>query len=315
MSFQTAIDKKNGAVIYRKPDTWVSLIKKYRNGYLFLAPFMILFFIFTLLPVLTALFYSFTNFDMIKNFRFVGVTNYLELFTNDDVFLVSLRNTLLFSAVTGPVGFMLSFFFAWVIDQLRFQKAFALAFYAPSIVSGIAISVVWLYFFSPDRYGFINNILLKMGLVSSPVLWTIDPKHILGVIVFISLWMSMGAGFLTNLAGLKNIDPAIYEAASVDGVCSRFQELLYITLPSMKPQLLFNAIMAIVASFGVFDISVAVSGFPSPEYAGHTIVGHLYDNAFVRFDMGYASAVAVVLFMMTFLLGRIFTRLLSSRDE
>jgi multiple sugar transport system permease protein len=288
---------------------------KYKTGYLFLAPFMILFIVFTLLPVLNSLYFSFSNYDIINRPTFAGFSNYLELFTDDDVFLISMRNTLLFALITGPIGFVMSFLFAWVIDQLKFQKFFALAFYAPSIVSGIAISVVWLYFFSPDRYGFINNILLRLGLTSTPILWTINPGTILGVIIFISLWMSMGSGFLTNLAGLKSIDETLYEAGAVDGIKNRFQELYHITVPSMKPQLLFNAIMAIVASFAVFDISVAITSFPSPEYAGHTIVAHLYDSAFSKFEMGYASSIAVVLFAMTFLLGRIFTKIFSTKGE
>lgn len=292
-----------------------TFIQKYGTGYMFLLPFFLLFCVFTLLPVLISFFYSFTRYDLINPFTFTGVTNYLELFTNDDVYLIALKNTLVFALITGPIGFIMSFLFAWVIDQLKYQKFFALAFYAPSIVSGIAISVVWMYFFSPDRYGFINNILLRMGLISSPVLWTLNPNTILGVIIFISLWMSMGAGFLTNLAGLKSIDDTLYEAGAVDGIKNRFQELFYITVPSMKPQLLFNAIMAIVASFGVFDISVAITSFPSPEYAGHTIVAHLYDNAFAKFDMGYASAIAVVLFGITFFFGRLFTRIFSTRGE
>lgn len=162
---------------------------------------------------------------------------------------------------------------------------FSLAFYAPSITSGVAMSTVWLYFFSSDSYGLINNVLIRMGLISEPIKWTLDPQYILGVVVFISIWMGMGTGFLTFLAGLQGLNEEIYEAGMIDGIRNSVQELFYLTLPQMKPQLLFGAINGTVAAFGVFDIAVSVAGMPSPNYAAHTIVAHLYDYAFIRFDM------------------------------
>ena len=169
---------------------------------------------------------------------------------------------------------------------------------------------MWMYFFSSDRYGLINNVLLGVGLIDEPVLWNQNPKTIMVVIIIIAVWMSMGNGFLVFLAGLQNVDKSLYEAGAIDGIQNRFQELKYLTLPQMKPQLLFGAINAITSAFGVFDIAVSVAGLPSPNYAGHTLVTHLYDYAFVRFQMGYASAVAVVVFILTFAVGRIVMRLL-----
>lgn len=177
------------------------------------------------------------------------------------------------------------------------------------------MSVIWLYFFSGDRYGFINNILINIGLISEPIQWTVDANYILPVVMIISIWMSMGTGFLVFLAGLQNINSEYYEAGAIDGIRNKFQELIYLTLPMMKPQLLFGAINSIVSSFGVFDIAVSVAGMPSPNYAAHTIVAHLYDYAFIRFQMGYASAIAIVLFLITFLLGRIVFRLLGEKGE
>ncbi|HOJ10106.1 MAG TPA: sugar ABC transporter permease [Clostridiales bacterium] len=200
------------------------------------------------------------------------------------------------------------------MNQLRLRNAFSLAFYAPSITSGVAMSVVWLYFFSNDRYGLINNILINLGITSEPILWTMDPKYILSVVIFISIWMSMGTGFLVFLAGLQNVPKEYYEAGAIDGIKNKFQELWLITFPTLKPQLLFGAINSIVGSFGVFDIAVSVAGMPSPNYAAHTIVAHLYDYAFIRFQMGYASTVAIVLFLMTFLMGRLVMKMLSSKD-
>lgn len=280
-----------------------------------MAPFVILFTIFVVAPVVTAIGLSFTNYNMMQTPQFVGLTNYRLLFLDDEVFMIGLANTLKFAIITGPVGYLLSFFAAWVINQLKFKRAFALAFYAPSICSGIAMSTVWMVIFSSDRMGYLNNILLNMGLIDEPILWNTDPNYIMGVVMFISLWMSMGTGFLVFLAGLQNVSKSYYEAAAIDGVKNKFQELFYVTLPMMKPQLLFGAINAITSAFGVFDIAVSVAGMPSPNYSAHTIVSHLYDYAFIRFQMGYASAVAVVLFIITLALGKIVMRVLSSKDE
>jgi multiple sugar transport system permease protein len=217
--------------------------------------------------------------------------------------------------ISGPVGFLSSFFFAWVINQLRFKLGFTLAFYAPSITSGVAMSVVWMILFSSDRYGYINSFLYKLNIISEPMLWTKDPLLIMPVIIVISLWMSLGSGFLTNLAGLSTINIELYESGKIDGIKNRFQELFYITMPLMKPYLLFNAIMSTVSALNMNDIAVSVAGFPSPDYAAHTIVAHMNDYGFTRYELGYASAIAIVLFAMKFIFGRIFFKLFSDKDE
>jgi len=283
-------------------------------GYLFMLPFLVLLLIFIVIPVFVALGTSFTNYNMLQKPRWIGLNNYKLLFMDDAIFLTALKNTFVFACITGPIGYIMSFVAAWLINQLRLRNAFSLAFYAPSITSGVAMSVVWLYFFSNDRYGLINNILINLGITSEPILWTMDPKYILSVVIFISIWMSMGTGFLVFLAGLQNVPKEYYEAGAIDGIKNKFQELWLITFPTLKPQLLFGAINSIVGSFGVFDIAVSVAGMPSPNYAAHTIVAHLYDYAFIRFQMGYASTVAIVLFLMTFLMGRLVMKMLSSKD-
>ena len=170
-------------------------------------------------------------------------------------------------------GYLASFFMAWIITLVKKGKGFfSLAFYAPSLTSGVAMSTIWLIIFSGDRYGYLNNLLLKLGILTEPILWTSDSDYVMGVVMLISVWMSMGTGFLVFLAGFQNIDPALYEAARVDGISSRFQELRLITWPLMKPQLLFGAINSIVGSFAVFDVATAVAGMPSPNYSAHTIV-------------------------------------------
>lgn len=290
-------------------------VRRYLVGYLFMAPFFILFTIFVIIPVLVACWTSFTNYNMLQAAKWIGINNYKLLFLDDRIFLKALSNTMLFACVTGPIGYILSFLMAWVINKLKFRNLFALAFYAPSVTSAVAMSAVWLYFFSSDRYGLINNLLINIGIIAQPIRWNLDAKFILPVIIIISIWMSMGTGFLVFLAGLQNVPRELYESGKIDGIRNNFQELRYLTLPMLKPQLLFGAITAIVGSFGVFDIAVSVAGMPSPNYAGHTIVAHLYDYAFIRFQMGYSCSVAIVLFLLTFILGRIIMRMLSSRDE
>lgn len=286
-------------------------LKEYIQGTMFILPFMLLFAVFVVVPVFVSLYISLTDYDMLRSPNFVGIENYRTLFLDDDIFQLSVKNTLLFSVISGPIGLFASFILAWLINRMKFRNMYAIAFYAPSITSGIAISTVWLYIFSPNRYGLVNNALINLGIISSPILWNQDSRYILAVIILIQIWMSMGNGFLVFLAGLQNVNLEYYEAASIDGVGSRFQELYYVTLPQMKPQLLFGCINAITSSFAVFDIAAGFAGIPSPNYAAHTIVAHLYDYAFIRFEMGYASAVGVVLFLLTFVLSRVVMKALS----
>lgn len=305
------------AAIQAKPreSKFRRFIRENKTGWGFLAPFMILFLVFTVLPVFVAMGLSFTNYNMIQTPDFTGVQNYKLLFLEDDTFITAVSNTLLFAVVIGPAGYVMSFVMAWFISLCKHGRGpLALAFYAPSLTSGTAMSVIWLVIFSGDRYGYLNHLLIRIGLISDPVLWTKDPQWILPVVVVISAWMSMGTGFLVFLAGLQNIDPELYEAGKVDGIRHPVQQLFYITLPLMKPQLLFGAINSIVSSLAVFDVAVAVAGFPSPNYAAHTIVAHLYDYAFTRFSMGYASAIAMFLFVFSFTLSRICMRIFRSDD-
>ncbi len=289
----------------------------YRWGvyYLFMAPFMTMFTVFIIAPVLVAIYLSFTYFNVLEAPRWIGWSNYKLLFLEDDVFITAIANTLTFAVITGPVGFFISFFFAWLINPLKAKTVLALCFYAPSIVGGIAMSVVWKIVFSGDRYGYLNNYLLNIGAIDEPYQFLSEQASIMPVIMFVSLWMGMGTGFLVFLAGLQTVNTDLYEAGKVDGISNPLQEVWYITLPSMKPQLLFGSVMAVVAGFSVFEVATALAGLPSPLYAGHTIVSHLYDYAFIRFEMGYAATVAVILFLWTFGLGRLLFRIFSSKNE
>jgi len=257
--------------------------RKYGRPYAFLAPFLILLFVFTILPIFVAMGMSLTYDNVIEDSVFVGLENYKNLFVDDEVFMTALTNTLYFAAIVGPVGFLASFFFAWVLNKFRHNTGFALAFYAPSLCSGVAMSQVWLWFFASDKYGLINYVLMNLGIITEPIYWNQDATYIMPTVMIISIWMSMGTGFLVFMAGLKNVPQALYEAAAIDGLRYNWQELWYITLPVMKPQLLFAAINSVTTAFSVFEVATAVAGMPSPNYAGHTIVAHLYDHAFLRY--------------------------------
>lgn len=284
------------------------------TGYAFLLPFLLLFLLFIAVPVVWGLFISFTSYDLMTPVKWVGLENYITLFTEDGLFLTALKNTFTFALISGPLGFLASFAFAWIIHQLHLRNLFAMAFYVPSIMSSLAVSVVWLSLFSSNRTGIVNHLLLKLRVISEAVSWTMDPEYIMPLIILISVWMSMGTGFLTSLAGLSGIDEKIYEAGRIDGVRNRFQELFLLTLPQMKPQLLFNGIMAVVNSLNVYDLVTQIAGAESPDNCALTLTAHMYDYGFVRFELGYASAISVVLMLVSVVLGQIVKKLFAVKE-
>ncbi|MDR0290877.1 MAG: sugar ABC transporter permease [Treponema sp.] len=275
----------------------VKEIVKSRVCYFFLAPYAIVFALFFITPLVISVFYSFTYFNILESPRFIGLRNYINLLLGDDIFIIAMKNTFIMAAITGPIGYMMAFLFAWFINELpRYVRAFVtLVFYAPSI-SG-AVYMIWALIFSGDAYGYINGILMNLGILDQPLLWLTDPKYMMPVMLVVILWMSLGTGFLAFIAGLSTIDPTLYEAGLVDGIRNRWQELWFITLPNMKGMLMFGAVMAITQSFGVADVTIALAGFPSTDYAVHTVVNHLIDYGSIRFEMGYASAIATLLFL------------------
>ncbi|MBE5787430.1 MAG: sugar ABC transporter permease [Clostridiales bacterium] len=274
--------------------------RKSWQNYVLMLPFLLLFTAFTLLPIAISVFLSFTNYNIFTAPVFVGWDNYIRMIFDDEVFIIAIRNTMIFALVTGPISYALCFVFAWLINELRPKmRAFVtLIFYAP-VLSGTAFSI-WSFIFSADSYGLLNGWLMKLGFLREPIGFLTDPAYILGVIIFVQLWMSLGTGFLSFIAGLQGVDMNLYEAGLVDGVHNRFQELWYITLPVMKPQLLFGAVMQIVSSFSVADVSIRLAGFPSTQYAAETMVTHIMDFGTVRFEMGYACALAVFLFALMY---------------
>ena len=275
-------------------------IKRSRECYLMLAPFMIFFIIFTVIPVAMSIPVAFTDFNMVQTPDFVGLENFRNLFLNDRIFLKSIRVTLIFAVVTAPVSYILCFMLAWFIYQMPsfLRTLFTLVFYTPSMAN---IYAVWQLIFSGDRYGYLNSILMNLGITFSPVQWLTDSRYVLGSVIAVQLWISLGAGFLSFSAGFQNIDRTYYEAGLIEGISNRWQELIYITLPLMKPQLLFASVMQIVSSFTAGTVAQNLAGFPSTDYKAHTIMTHAYDYGWVRYEMGYASAICVVLFLFMYI--------------
>lgn len=282
----------------KKESTLWARMKKSKTSYIMMAPYLILFFFFTILPILSSVVLSFTYFNMLEAPTFVGWKNYTKLLLEDDIFLIALKNTFLFAVVTGPISYLLCLLFAWIINEFKGKlRAFlTLIFYAPSICGNAYM--VWNIILTGDRYGYLNGIALKLGIINEPKLWMQTEKYILPILVVVQLWLSLGTGFLSFIAGLQTVDKSLYEAAAMDGVKNRWQELWHVTLPAMKPQLMFGAVMQITQSFAVADISINLAGNPSINYAGATVVTHLLDYGNTRFEMGYASAIATVLFFM-----------------
>ncbi|MBP3428519.1 MAG: sugar ABC transporter permease [Clostridia bacterium] len=274
---------------------------KMKMCYLFLAPYAILFFTFFILPIASSIFFGFTYYNILEPPRFIGLQNYINLILQDEVFLTAVKNTFVIAVITGPIGYILSFLFAWFINELpRWIRTIAVVvFYAPSIAGNAFY--IFSIIFRGDAYGYLNSFLLQFGLIDAPILWLLNPDYILPVVIIVILWMSMGTGFLSFVAGLQGVDRSMYEAGYVDGIRNRWQELYYITLPSMKPMLLFGAVMSITTAFNVCDVPRALAGYPSTDYAARTIVTHLFDYGFSRFEMGYASAIATVLFVVMIL--------------
>lgn len=273
-------------------------IRVNKHYYFLMAPYMIIFFTFTVVPVVFSLILSFFYFNMLELPRFVGWQNYARLFLNDDVFMIALKNTLLFAVITGPISYLACFLFAWIINELspKVRAFMTLVFYAPSISGNVFF--IWLILFSGDSYGYLNGFLMKTGFILEPIQWLTNEAYILPIVMLVQLWLSLGTSFLAFIAGLQNVDQTLVEAGTVDGIKNRWQELWFITLPSMRPQLMFGAVMQITGSFAVADISIALAGFPSVNYAAHTIVTHLMDFGTIRFEMGYASAIATFLFCL-----------------
>ncbi len=286
-------------------------IARNKTAYLMIAPFMILFTIFTVFPVGLSIILSFTEFNLLEFPDFIFMDNYIRLFLDDDIFMTAAQNTLVFASITGPVSYLVSLLVAWFINELapKIRAVVTLIFYAPSIAGSVYL--IWQVIFSSDSYGYVNAYLLEFGLITSPIAFFKDEDWVMPLCIVVALWTSLGTSFLSFIAGLQTIDKSLYEAGAVDGIKNRWQELWYITLPTMKPQLMFGAVMAITSSFGFGAVVTALAGFPSVNYAAHTIMHHLEDYGGQRFEVGYSSTIAVILFIVMVGCNMIIKKLLS----
>lgn len=275
-------------------------------------PFLILFFVFTILPLISSVVLSFTDFDAVSVPKFVGLDNYFRMFTSDEVLPVALKNTVLFAVLIGPFGFALAFFLAWIINEFgkSARSILSFLFYSPALVGNAYY--IWQIAFSGDSYGYINSLLMSFGVITEPIQWFRNEQYVFIIIVLIQLWLSMGVSFLANIAGLQNVDDELYEAGAIDGIKTRWHELWYITLPSMKSILLFGIVMQIQAAFSVSAIPIALAGYPSVNHSVDTILSHLQDVGAERFEMGYASAISVLLFVLIVITKKILTKFVNT---
>lgn len=289
-----------------------------RYPYIFLSPYIVLFAFFIIIPILVAILLSFTNFNAIQFPDFVGLLNYINLLTQDEIFMqYVLPNTVTYALIVGPGGYILAFLLAWALAQISKgpRTVLALILYSPSMTTGVAMAVVWKVLFSGDRTGYINSLLIRLGIVNDPILFLQSTQWLLPIMILVALWSSMGVGFLAMLAGVLNVDESLYEAGAIDGIKNRFQEMIYITIPSMKPQMLFGAVMAVVNTFQTGTIGVMLSGAnPTPQYAGQLMVNHIEDYGFLRYEMGYAATVSVVLLLVIYLFSQVAKKLFGSVD-
>lgn len=290
-------------------------IKRNRSCYVLSLPYFIIFSIFTVLPVIISMFLSFTTFNVLEPPKFTGIENYVRMILDDEVFIIAIKNTFILAVVTGPISYILSFAVAWLINDLKpiMRSIITVIFYAPSL-SGNAL-LIWTVMFSSDAYGYANGMLMNLGIINQPIRWFQDPVYMMPLVIVVVLWSSLGTSFLAFIAGLQGIDRAQYEAAAIDGIKNRWQELWYITLPTMRPQLMFGAVMSISSAFSIGDVVTGLVGFPSTNYAAHTIINHLQDYGGIRYEMGYASAIATVLFVVMLISNKVVKNILSKVGE
>ena len=304
-------------LLARKPKKGVR--EKQPIAYLFVFPYLLMFTIFIVIPVGAAIFLSFTYFDTVRAPSWIGFANYITILTNDDIFMqYVIPNTLKYALIVGPGGYILSFLLAWMLAQLppKLRTVLALVIYSPSLTAGITMSVLWKVIFAGDNSGYLNSVLMNLGLIVEPLIWLQSKEFLLTIMIVVTLWSSMGVGFLAMLAGILNVNQDMYEAGYIDGIRNKFQEMIYITIPSIKPQMLFGAVMAIVGTFSASGIGVALSGSnPTPQYAGQLIVNHIEYYGFIKYEMGYAAALSVILLLIVYAFSRFAFRLFGSKNE
>ncbi|TNM61221.1 carbohydrate ABC transporter permease [Aliirhizobium smilacinae] len=266
-------------------------------GYAYLAPYLIGLIIFTAIPFLTSLYLSFTSYDLMSSPQWTGLSNYTRLFTRDRTFEKSLSVTLLYVFSTVPLKLAFALFIAAILNyKIRFINIFRTAFYVPSILGGsIAIAVLWRYLFSTE--GLVNMALAGLGF--SAVDWFGDPTNALFTITLLRCWQ-FGSAMVIFLAALQSIDKSLYEAAAIDGA-GKVMTFFFVTLPLLTPVIFFNLVMQMVQAFQEFNGPYIITQGGPLKYT-YLLPLYIYEEAFKKFNMGYASAIAWVLFAIIMVL-------------
>ncbi|HIT17693.1 MAG TPA: sugar ABC transporter permease [Candidatus Caccosoma faecigallinarum] len=288
------------------------------SAFWLILPFASLFVIFIAIPVFVSALLSLTYYNAIDTPRFIGLQNYIDMFTRDREFMMYvIPQTLKFAIIVGPGGYILSFIIAWMLAQLPrgIRTVLALIVYTPSLAGSVFIGVIWKSVFSGDQFGYLNAFLMNLGIINAPIAWLTSPQYLLTITIFVALWSSFGIGFLSILASLCNLDQELFEAAHIDGIKNRFQETIYVTIPQMKGAMFFSAIMSITGAMSSGTLAVDLSGSnPTPQNSAQTILPHMNDYAFIRNELGYASALSVVLLLFVLVFSKIASKLFAEKD-
>jgi multiple sugar transport system permease protein len=281
-------------------------------------PFIVLFLLFIIIPTVVAFVLSFTDFNSIQSPNWVGAENYINILTNDDVFAGhALPNTIKFAIIVGVFGYILSFVLAWILAQVpRVPRTIMAAMlYLPSMTGPTMMQNVWQIIFAGDKVGYLNALLLKLDIIQTPIIWLSDSNYIMTIMIVVSLWSCMGIGFLSMLAGILNVNRELYEAAHIDGVSNRLQEVIYVTIPAIKPHMMFGAIMSIVNAFQNANIGVQLSGAnPTPGYGGQLLITHADEHAFVRYEMGYSAAISVIVLIIIWVISQLSKKVFKDKE-
>lgn len=318
MSAKSLLIKKGDKVIIKRNSKTNGINGSPWSTFFLTAPYITLFFIFIALPVFISALLSLTYFNAIDFPSFVGLKNYVNMFSVDRDFMqYVVPQTLTFAIIVGPGGYLLSFLIAWMLAQLpkALRTVLALIVYVPSLAGGVLIGVIWKSLFSGDQWGWLNAVLMDFGLINAPISFLTSPLYLLPITIFVALWSSFGIGFLSILSALCNLDPELYEAAHIDGIKNRFQETIYVTIPQMRGSMYFAAIMSITNAMSSGALAVTLSGAnPTPQKSAQTIIPHMNDYAFIRNELGYASAMSVVLLVFTLLFSKVANMLFGNKD-
>ncbi|MFD2330991.1 carbohydrate ABC transporter permease [Cohnella sp. GCM10020058] len=267
--------------------------REYATGTLFILPALVLFFVFIFAPLAYGLYLSFTDyggFDLKPGF--IGFDNYKDML-QDDYFLISLKNNLIYTVIFVPLTLALALFSALALNGvLHLRKSLRMAFYFPQITSMVSIAIVWGLLLNPMR-GPINRMLEAIGIAHPPE-WLMSSRWALLAVVLVAAWKSFGYYMIILLAGIQGIPEYLYESAKLDGA-GAFKRFLYITLPSLSPTLFMVGVLTVISSFQVFDlVSVMTDG--GPGRSTNVLVFRIYQEAFINYKMGYAAAMSIVLF-------------------